>query len=87
MAVAYFMAHAPKNFFPLLNGGDVRSFTVSSSYYFSLLATVVGVLTAHIRPAATLVKLLQNVSDIPAMTGDQFRGLKVGTAFAESHDD
>ena len=22
MAVAYFMAHAPKNFFPLLNGGD-----------------------------------------------------------------
>ena len=22
MAVAYFMAHAPKSFFPLLNGGD-----------------------------------------------------------------
>lgn len=22
MAVAYFMAHAPKNFFPVLNGGD-----------------------------------------------------------------
>jgi putative oxidoreductase len=22
MAVAYFMAHAPKNFFPILNGGD-----------------------------------------------------------------
>ena len=22
MAVAYFMAHAPKNFFPMLNGGD-----------------------------------------------------------------
>lgn len=22
MAVAYFMAHAPRNFFPLLNGGD-----------------------------------------------------------------
>jgi putative oxidoreductase len=22
MAVAYFMAHAPKDFFPLLNGGD-----------------------------------------------------------------
>ena len=22
MAVAYFMAHAPKNFFPLINGGD-----------------------------------------------------------------
>lgn len=22
MAVAYFMAHSPKNFFPLLNGGD-----------------------------------------------------------------
>jgi putative oxidoreductase len=22
MAVAYFMAHAPKNIFPMLNGGD-----------------------------------------------------------------
>jgi len=22
MAIAYFMAHAPRNFFPLLNGGD-----------------------------------------------------------------
>jgi putative oxidoreductase len=22
MAVAYFMAHAPRNFFPALNGGD-----------------------------------------------------------------
>jgi len=22
MAVGYFMAHAPRNFFPLLNGGD-----------------------------------------------------------------
>jgi len=22
MAVAYFMAHAPRSFFPLLNGGD-----------------------------------------------------------------
>ena len=26
MAAAYFMVHAPKNFFPLLNGGDAAIF-------------------------------------------------------------
>jgi hypothetical protein len=30
MAVAYFMAHAPKNFFPLLNGGDASTAASSS---------------------------------------------------------
>jgi hypothetical protein len=30
MAVAYFMAHAPKNFFPLLNGGDASTAALSS---------------------------------------------------------
>src|SRR5260370_20604605 len=79
MAVVYFMAHAPKNFFRCSMAVMLRCFTVSSCCYFSLLAPVVGVLTAQIRPGATLDKLLQNFSNMAGMTGDQFRGLKVGT--------
>jgi putative oxidoreductase len=32
MAVAYFMAHAPKDFFPLLNGGDAAILYCCSSW-------------------------------------------------------
>src|ERR1700749_51148 len=31
MAIAYFMVHAQRDFFPLLNGGSWQSFTVLSS--------------------------------------------------------
>ena len=31
MAVAYWMAHAPQSFFPIVNGGDRRSSTASCS--------------------------------------------------------
>lgn len=35
MAVAYFRVHAPRNFFPLLNGGEI---TVLFCFYFLYLA-------------------------------------------------
>jgi putative oxidoreductase len=34
MAVAYFMVHAPRGFFPLLNGGELASSIASSSFIF-----------------------------------------------------
>lgn len=39
MAIAYFMAHAPRSFFPLLNGGDV---VVLFSFTFLYLAVAGG---------------------------------------------
>jgi putative oxidoreductase len=34
MALAYFMAHAPRNFFPLLNGGDAAILYCFTFFYF-----------------------------------------------------
>lgn len=34
MAFAYFMAHAPKNFFPILNGGDAAILYCFIFFYF-----------------------------------------------------
>jgi putative oxidoreductase len=34
MAVAYFMAHAPRGFFPLLNGGELAIVYCSVFLYF-----------------------------------------------------
>jgi putative oxidoreductase len=39
MAVAYFMAHAPKSFFPMLNGGDAA---ILYCFVFLYLAVVGG---------------------------------------------
>jgi putative oxidoreductase len=35
MAVAYFMTHAPRNFFPIVNGGEI---TVMFCFYFLYLS-------------------------------------------------
>ena len=34
MAVAYFMAHAPSNFFPILNGGELAALYCFVFFYF-----------------------------------------------------
>jgi len=34
MAIAYFMAHAPRNFFPVLNGGDAAILYSFVFFYF-----------------------------------------------------
>jgi putative oxidoreductase len=36
MAVAYFMAHAPRGFFPVLNGGDAAILYCFAFLYFSI---------------------------------------------------
>ena len=42
MTVAYFMVHAPKSFFPLLNGGDAAILYCFIFLLFSLLARAGG---------------------------------------------
>lgn len=54
MAVAYFMAHAPQNFFPLLNGGESA---ILFCFIFLYLAAAGGgawSLDRMLRPGATL---------------------------------
>ena len=57
MAVAYFMVHAPRGFFPLVTGGEAEcSFIVLPSSIWRLPAPVRGASTTHgdIRPSLSV---------------------------------
>ena len=66
MAVAYFMAHAPKGFWPIVNGGENAVLYCSAFLFIAAHGAGIYSLDAALRRAAEAARAAQPVRGVPA---------------------